>query len=65
MAREVVSAAGECITAARMRARDGLVMITPIGVIETWECVLTHCTDEVVGSLERGLSPITIRDEVV
>jgi len=28
--------------------------IMSIGVIETWESALTVCTDEAVGSLERG-----------
>lgn len=56
MAGEVVGAAGEGIAAARVRARDGLVVfgrVMPIGVVETWEGALALCTDEAVGSLER------------
>jgi len=35
----------------------GIVMfggMMPIGVVETWESAPTLCTDEAVGSLERG-----------
>ena len=55
MPREVVGATREGVAAARVRARDRLVVlgrVVPVGVIETWEGALALCADEAVGRLE-------------